>query len=58
MKLETPAQRYRRKAESCRHHAGKAMGAVDREAWLELAADWAKLAQSTELNPRPEILRD
>jgi hypothetical protein len=52
MKSETPAQRYRREAEECQRNAKRAMRATDREAWLRLAADWAKLAQSAELNPR------
>jgi len=50
MKSETAANRYRREAEECRQNAEKAMRPVDREAWLRLAADWAKLAAGVELN--------
>jgi hypothetical protein len=57
MKLETPAQKYRREAEECKLNAKRAMGAVDREAWLRLAADWMKLAESAELKPQLERLR-
>lgn len=49
MKSETAANRYRREAEECRRNAEKAMRPVDREAWLRLAADWAKLAAGAEL---------
>ena len=51
MNRETPAQRYRREAEECELHAHKAIKAADRAAWLKLAADWTKLAESAELNP-------
>jgi hypothetical protein len=50
MKSETAANRYRREAEECRRNAEKAMRPVDREAWLRLAADWAKLAADAKLN--------
>jgi hypothetical protein len=50
MKSETATNRYRREAEECRQNAEKAMRPVDREAWLRLAADWAKLAAGVELN--------
>jgi len=57
MKLETPAQRYRREAEECQLSAQRAMRQADREAWLKLAADWTKLAESAELNPMLDKLR-
>ena len=57
MKRETPAQKYRRAAEECRLNAENAERSADREAWLRLAADWAKLAQSAELNPLLEARR-
>jgi hypothetical protein len=57
MKSETPAQRYRREAEECELNAQRAMRTADREAWLRLAADWMKLAESAELNPMLDILR-
>jgi hypothetical protein len=56
-KSETPAQRYRRQAEECRLQAKKAMRTVDREAWLRLAADWTRLARSTDLNEEWQMLR-
>ena len=58
MESESPAKRYRREAEDCRRNAGKAMRADDRDAWLWLATDWAKLAQTAELNPRSDRPRD
>jgi hypothetical protein len=57
MKSETHAQKYRREAEECNLNAQSAMRTVDREAWLRLAADWMKLAESAELNPLLERLR-
>jgi hypothetical protein len=33
------------------------MRSVDREAWQRLAADWAKLAESADLNPLLHNLR-
>jgi hypothetical protein len=57
MKLETPAQRYRREAEECQLHAQRATKKVDREAWFRLAADWMKLAESAKLNPMLDTLR-
>jgi len=52
MKFETPAQRYRRQAAECELNAKKAENGVDQAAWQSLAADWTKLAQGAELNPR------
>ena len=49
MTLESAADRFRRQAEECELNARKAMRPLDREAWLRLAADWAKLAQGAEL---------
>jgi hypothetical protein len=46
------ADRYRREAEECRENAWNALRTIDREAWLRLAADWAKLAESAELSRR------
>jgi hypothetical protein len=45
---ETDAQRFRKQAEECHELAAKAFSQLDREAWLRLAADWIKLAQSAE----------
>jgi hypothetical protein len=41
---ETNADRYRRKAEECRHSAEKATNDFDRKAWQSLAREWAQLA--------------
>jgi len=49
MTPESAADRFRRQAEECELNARKAMRPLDREAWLRLAADWAKLAQGIEL---------
>jgi hypothetical protein len=51
MKPESAADRYRREAEECRQNAEHAIRPIDREAWLRLAADWAKLAEAAELRP-------
>jgi hypothetical protein len=45
------ADRYRREAEECRQNAESAIREIDREAWLRLAADWAKLAEGAERIP-------
>jgi hypothetical protein len=47
---ETAAQRYRREAEECRLNAERAKNPVEREAWLQLAEDWMKLARGEDLN--------
>jgi hypothetical protein len=46
------ADRYSREAEECRQNAQNALRPIDREAWLRLAADWARLAASAQLNRR------
>jgi hypothetical protein len=40
--------RYRGHAEEARRHAEKAINPRDKEEWLKLAAEWAKLAQATD----------
>jgi hypothetical protein len=57
MKSETPAQRYRREADECQLNAQRAIRVADREAWLKLAVDWRKLAESAELNPMLDTRR-
>ncbi|GLR87997.1 hypothetical protein [Bradyrhizobium iriomotense] len=42
---ELDAEWFRKEAEECRQQAGKTVDPIDREAWLKLAADWAKLAE-------------
>jgi hypothetical protein len=39
---------YRQRADECREQAAKAIGPLDREAWLRLAEEWLKLAKSAE----------
>ena len=41
-------QKYRQQAEECRKMAEKVFRPLDKEAWLELAADWLRLAQMAE----------
>jgi hypothetical protein len=40
-------ERYRKQAEDCRQMAAKAISPLDKEAWLKLAGDWLRLADST-----------
>ena len=51
MKSEPLAQKYRRQADECRQNAERTTNMVDRKAWLWLANDWTKLAQSAETIP-------
>ena len=57
MMPETPAEKYRREAEACRLKAKEATNSVDKQAWQRLAADWTKLAQSSDLNQEWQTLR-
>lgn len=54
---ETDADRFRKEAEECRRLAALSRGQHDKEAWLRLAGDWTKLAQSAELNERDQNQR-
>jgi hypothetical protein len=38
-------QKYRQQAEECRKMADKAFSPLDKEAWLQLAADWLRLVE-------------
>jgi len=49
MMLETAIEKYRREAEECRQCAERALRPADKDAWLRLAADWARLADGAEL---------
>jgi hypothetical protein len=42
------AARYRKQAEEARQHAERAVSPFDKEAWLRIAEEWLKLAQSLE----------
>jgi hypothetical protein len=39
---------YRMKAEECREHAEQVTSPLDRARWLELAAEWIRLAEDAE----------
>jgi hypothetical protein len=45
---ESIANRYRHEAEKCRRQADEAVSSHLKEGWLEVAADWVKLAESAE----------
>jgi hypothetical protein len=42
---EQNVERYRATADECQTHAQQARHAIDKEAWLKLAADWTTLAE-------------
>jgi hypothetical protein len=42
------ADRFRKQAEECREQAERAINPLDKEAWLRVAGEWIKLAQSAE----------
>jgi hypothetical protein len=50
--MMSDVDRYRREAEECQRNAESALRPIDREAWLRIAADWAKLAEGAELTQR------
>jgi hypothetical protein len=41
-------QKYRQHAEECRKMAEKAFSPLDKEVWLQLAADWLRMVQLAE----------
>jgi hypothetical protein len=43
---------YRKQADECRQQAEKAISPLDKEAWLRVAEEWLKLAQSNEESRR------
>jgi hypothetical protein len=45
---KTDADRFRKEAEECREQAAKAIGQLDEDTWLRLAAEWIKVAQAAE----------
>jgi hypothetical protein len=45
---------YEKKAEECRQHAARSLNSFDKEAWLRLEDDWAKMAQEIEQRLRQE----
>jgi hypothetical protein len=48
MNAHGDVNRYRKQAEEARQHAAEAVSPVDKEAWLKVAEEWLKLAQSSE----------
>jgi hypothetical protein len=50
---EQNVERYRATADECETCARQARRAIDREAWLKLAADWNTLAEDA-LRRRPD----
>ena len=50
--MMSDANKYHRQAEECRRNSESALRPIDREAWLRLAADYAKLAEGVELTQR------
>lgn len=38
--------RFRKQAEEAREHAGRVISPLDKEAWLRVAEEWLKLAES------------
>jgi hypothetical protein len=45
---KTDPDRFRKEAAECREQAAKAIGQLDKDTWLRLAAEWIKLAQAAE----------
>ena len=46
--MSDDADRFRKQAEEARQQAEKAISPLDKEAWLRVAVEWLKLAQSVE----------
>jgi hypothetical protein len=46
--MSDDAGRFRRHAEEARLQAEKSISPLDKEAWLKVAVEWLKLAQSVE----------
>lgn len=44
----TKAEEYRAKAEHCRHMADQVISPMDKDMWLQLAADWMFMAAQRE----------
>jgi hypothetical protein len=49
---EGDVDRFRCKAEECRKSAKQADDPIDKEAWLQLASEWLKLAEDAALRQR------
>lgn len=46
--MMSQAHEYREKAERCRKMTDKVISPMDKEMWLQLAADWSQLASLRE----------
>jgi hypothetical protein len=46
------AAKFRNQADECREQAAKALSPLDKEAWLQVAEEWLKLAMSGEKRRR------
>jgi hypothetical protein len=46
--MKSQADEYRAKAEYCRQMASQVVSPIDKETWLQLAADWSMLASVRE----------
>lgn len=49
---EVRADEYRRKAEECRAQAAEATRDDDKAAWLKMAEEWQRLAESVDITDR------
>lgn len=54
--MPNEADRFRKQAEEARLQAEKAISPLDKEAWLKVAGEWIKLAQSVEERQREKRL--
>ena len=46
--MDADAEKFRREAKKCRQQAKDCLSPPDKEAWLQLAADWMELAEEQE----------
>jgi hypothetical protein len=46
--MSDEAARFRKQAEEAREHAARVISPLDKEAWLRVAEEWLKLAESAE----------
>ena len=46
--MSEEAARFRKQAEEAGQHAARVISPLDKEAWLRVAEEWLKLAESTE----------
>lgn len=46
--MSDEAARFRKQAAEAREHAARVLSPLDKEAWLRVAEEWLKLAESAE----------